>query len=317
MVHRVGNENCEGLNDISISEDNFKSLMRDLKKHFNFISNLNVMPSGGRGHGEVLLTFDDAYQSIIPSLHELNLQRIPYIIFPITSYLESPRPFWWDVWDLALKKGEVELLRRSLHEFFPEAEEDFFWDSRDLEKIKLLECSRLEAMTTSLYHEMKKNDPELRLDCSMNWQQLENLHSSQMVVGCHGHQHAIFSNLSIRQMHEELEQSQRELQFHFPQKTMSFAYPCGQYSPVAQSIVNAQGFDSIFSTNQGRFDDSRGLKLVPRFNINDEFVSSVTGKYSFATFLWNLWRRDSLLMPFTYSEKIKKYSSLKLLSEDL
>jgi hypothetical protein len=65
---------------------------------------------------------------------------------------------------------------------------------------------------------------------------------------------------------------------------------------MAYKIVRQHGFSLVYSTESGRFNfNDKRQALIPRYNVNDEFVCSPRGEYSFPHFIWNLWRRDIFL----------------------
>ena len=99
--------------------------------------------------------------------------------------------------------------------------------------------------------------------------------------------------LNEQEIQGELSQANEKLKKTFELSSLSMAFPAGLYNSQVQKVAKSLNYDFIFTTEEGRYSASHSTQLVPRYNINDEFVSSPMGGYSLAHFIWNLWRRES------------------------
>ncbi|MBT3980694.1 MAG: polysaccharide deacetylase family protein [Bacteriovoracaceae bacterium] len=298
MFHRVTDGSSHGMKAISISNENFISTIETISGHGDKIVAIEEIDNfKAKRDLDFHLTFDDAYKAILDrALPYCDQREIPYSLFPVTNFLENPKPYWWDIWDTALELGEYQILNFSFFEYFPNAELtiDQNFSHLDYNTLKSLDGVTREEMSCHILDKLKKKHVGIDIDQSFGWNELEKVVGDNVHIGCHTSSHQFLPYMDHDQTLSDINQSISKLETFTGVDLKSFAFPAGLYDQASIRAVNCFDFSYKFSTECKSFteNDQNEDRLIPRFNINDEFVCDKKGRFSPAYFYWNLIRRD-------------------------
>ncbi len=111
----------------------------------------------------------------------------------------------------------------------------------------------------------KANRIELDTDEKfLTWTQIAQLHNAGWTIGCHSATHADFSNLSEREMKQEIIESKDILEKKLGFAITSIAYPKGYYSKKIIQEVVAAGYTQGFTIEAGTITLSTNNSEIPR-----------------------------------------------------
>lgn len=191
------------------------------------------LPGGGK---YAMLTFDDGYfnnLSVLPVLHEF---KAPAVFFISATHVQSGKAFWWDVlyremMGSSRSSQEVEAARA---------------------RLKLLRTDEVEAR---LKAEFQLDDlrPAGDMDRPMTPAELKELSRDRYaIIGNHTLDHAILTNYSETEVHEQIAGAQQALCEIAGVVPTCIAYPNGNCSPGIIEAAKQAGLTSGVSTAYGR-----------------------------------------------------------------
>lgn len=212
----------------------------------------------------MLVTFDDGYRDnrIIggPCLRRYGLGGV---IFVATSFVDSPRRYWW-VWldDLLGSISPADWRTAVFSLPGPVA----IRHAMLLTEINGLESRRyVRARLSRLLHELAVEEQEQVLEhlamfvgsrdpsCLpvLSWDEIRSMHGHGFDFGGHTHTHPRLPRLPGEAIRQGLRESQAILAQQLGQPARSFAYPFGEYSESAVQAVAETGFRLAFTTKPG------------------------------------------------------------------
>ena len=83
----------------------------------------------------------------------------------------------------------------------------------------------------------------------MGWQQLLELRDTDMVIGSHGLNHSLMTELSTKQIQKELVESKAVLEKHLKIQVDYFSVPRGFYNAAVVEAARQAGYKKIFVSN--------------------------------------------------------------------
>jgi peptidoglycan/xylan/chitin deacetylase (PgdA/CDA1 family) len=281
-INDVKNPNFDNFHpNVSASPVQFSRQMDYLKDRFNFITveeiidwlkGETVLPKY-----PALITFDDGYRDNLTNAYPILKERnIPAVIFVSTDYMDSNKPFYWDLISYCFHhstKRDVTL--------------PFFGNSTIANKqaaAKLAEQFIVKLKTLPEEEKLKVIDeiPEiLTVDIPehafrnnhLTWDEIRYLANNGISIGSHTQSHPILTRISRDAARRELEGSKSRLETELGKEVTSFAYPNGSrddFDPETVQIVKSCGYDIGFSLISGSPNIS---KLNPiRYEINRIYI---------------------------------------------
>jgi len=194
----------------------------------------------------VVITFDDGYEDFekfaAPIIHSLG---IPVTLFVATSYVESSRPFWWEV-VRSLEFFDTE--RSRCAKLWGWAELDCVQNTIDdwLLRFKYRPTSIREEMLAPVSERV----PALG---ALTVSQISRL-SACCSIANHTHSHTIVSLLKPNELDRDLEISQQLISQWIGKKPRHFAYPNGQEVDQDKNharLLSEREFISAVTTKKG------------------------------------------------------------------
>lgn len=275
---------------ISANREDFHRQMSWIKRHFEVLSfaDLHLCAQEDRSwpRRALVITFDDGYADnythAFPILKELNL---PATIFLSTSYIDSPRLFWWDLIAYCVKHtnlSKVKLPAVSEQALsFENAKARRLMINKILLWIKSVDDHIKNAFLETLPATLEVALPaDISSATQLNWHQVREMAAHHIEFGGHSVTHPILSNIDAAQLEMEIAGCKRQIETQLGREVLVFSYPNGQSSPAVQEAVQRAGYAYSTAYFAGVAYPSRGRYGLPRIAVETEF--------SFAIFQANL-----------------------------
>jgi len=227
-----------------------------------------------------LITFDDAYESfceiVAPIVRSLGIHPI---VFVPTHYVQEHKPFWFDVVWYFVKHSPDEKkawLLNLLGIMKNECAKDEIPDTCLREMKKMLPWDR-DNIVGDIIRIASREFPDFNaikeLSLPMTPEQLKEITSLGVTLGCHTHTHTIMSVLSKAQAEYEVVENKRCLESITGKRSHFFAYPNGgpgDYTDENKSLLRNVGFRVAFSLTQKRSSLKSDLMDVSRIHVAPE-----------------------------------------------
>lgn len=243
--------------NISATPSGFFRQMQHLAKHYRVVSMPEVLDAAERNtplpDRAVLITFDDAYSDFgdaaWPILKRL---RLPATLFVPTAYPNHPElKFWWERLYQAFAQTTRSELRDSPLGPLPLAKPD----QRRRSLLALIQyvptrpydaaMKMVETVCAQLV------DHSVKGASVLSWYQLRQLASDGVTLGSHTKTHPIMTQISPRQVREEIRQSQEDLKREIGFALPIFCYPNGDHNDAVATILRAEGISLGFTVLSG------------------------------------------------------------------
>ncbi len=251
---------------VSASIDGFKEQMNYLHSHYSPLT-MQEMIAHIKGEkinkkNPILITFDDGfgdnYTNAFPILKEL---EIPATFFLTTDFIDSEELLWYEKLAFIIKKSKLPSIS------IKELSKSYILKERDqrqkvytqiVEALKLLENNDREKILLDIFN----SDPSLdialehwkHLSCSMSWSEIELMLENGMDFGSHTVTHPILSNISNKQLANELVESKCRIEQQLNTEIKTIAYPVGQRESISEEValeVQKAGYELGFSYIDG------------------------------------------------------------------
>jgi peptidoglycan/xylan/chitin deacetylase (PgdA/CDA1 family) len=257
--HRVAEleDSTFGRLNLSATPASFVQQMRHVVKHYRAVAMPEVLDAINRNvpvpERAVLISFDDAYTDFAeiawPILKRFGL---PATLFVPTAYPDHPeRTFWWERLYQAFANTCRTVLRES--------------------PLGPLPLTRPEERRRSLlalikYVPTRPHDAAMKLvdavcaqlleqppSCAsiLSWNQLRQLANDGVTLGSHSRTHPIMTQISPRQIREEIRQSQEDLKREIGFALPIFCYPNGDHNETVRKILRTEGISLGFTVLPG------------------------------------------------------------------
>jgi peptidoglycan/xylan/chitin deacetylase (PgdA/CDA1 family) len=284
--HRIGDPIEKGFNtfrpNISTTSQGFKEQMKLISQWFNVVSLKNVVNwlngEDALPSRPALITFDDGYvDNYLLAAPILKKYKFPALIFLTTSYIDSDRPFYWDL--IAYCFYHTQRDRVSLPGM-----DDHHWENPgQLDKVIHTFTERVKSYSEDEKQKILSHLPD-QLGVSipagtfrnliMSWDQVRTLMLMDIEFGGHTMTHPILTRISIEKARNEIIGSKAIIEAETREVALSFAYPNGQFgdfNPFIAQLVSQAGYKIAFTLING----PKSFKAVRQkpFEINRIFIS--------------------------------------------
>lgn len=264
--HRVGDYDLDTFPyfapNISATTAMFRQQMAYVAEHFNVID-LHTLRDYVRGQGDLperplLITFDDGYYdnyaSAAPILREFNF---PAVIFIVTGRMDDQSPLWWD--EVAYyfhttqsRAANLPLIGQVSLTTLDEKGAAMYAYSEALKRLPEDEKHDYVAQLPELLNTAPLQPAEHQM--FMNWEQVRELWSDNIVSQPHTHTHPILTRIPLDAARDELQTSAEMIRRETGQDAFAFAYPNGQpadYSPDIMQTMRELNIELGFTLSAG------------------------------------------------------------------
>ena len=278
--------------DFSISPNHtstkdFEDEMEYFSSKFNFIKpeefHSRDFKVSTNGKKNLLVTFDDGYaNNYLYAFPILQKYKIPAIIFPVTSLINTNEATWYDKIDLTLNYiSEIELSK-----IINALTSDFFNNnlpnkSNLKNHLKLLSTARKDEFFKA-YFDIAPLSPLTSEKTSdfrkmLNEHQIKKMAESGLITfGSHTHTHPNLDNIEPDDIKEELITSKNILSSILGRTINSIAFPDGAYNEDVKQISKETGFQLLYAVNYRTNSDNIQQNIFERFSISNTTNAAAT-----------------------------------------
>ncbi|KPK52579.1 MAG: hypothetical protein AMS22_08865 [Thiotrichales bacterium SG8_50] len=261
-----------------VRESEFRRQMEYLKKHCDVLSideavEILTSPtkSGAGSRRKIVITFDDGYSgnysTAMPIMAELGL---PWTVYVATSAVEGGDRYWYDdiahallvapdrSRTIATSKGDVQFQRFDISE-------SRVWLAvhKSLELLKLLPAEERDRLARQMHEYVDENPLEM-----MTPEQIAVLaEASEVIVGCHTHDHNLLDMVTLDHARQSIEDAQQRLDSWCGSRPRHFSYPNGNFNGQVVNLVDKFGFDSAVTTESRMAIPGDHLLKLPRIAV--------------------------------------------------
>lgn len=279
-----------------VETDVFERHMQYLHEQFRVISLQEMMERWNSGDWDkeesyCVVTFDDGwldnYCYAYPILRKFG---IPATIFLPTDFVGTDEWFWPEKIAYCVKeltrRGEacrwggqifkkwvgIEEQHTRLASGAEATRRDF--SDQVIERCKSLGQKTISELIDDLSHELGIVLPQER--CIVNWDEVARMAKERISFGSHSRSHRILTQLSIKEVRGELEESQQILKARSGNYVSVFCYPNGNTNSQIQALVKDCGYLAAVGVRPG-LEGFRPERLfdLRRISIHNDIASTV------------------------------------------
>jgi peptidoglycan/xylan/chitin deacetylase (PgdA/CDA1 family) len=232
----------------------------------------------------VALTFDDGYidnyEVAFPILRQ---HMIPATFYVCPGLIDSNRGFWWDEIYSCFRKTEKVAINASelaahgmifqnLKEVLPTrtvAERESA-AQRVIVMAKRMPAHSIRKFIADLADVLQvSGKPSCSAARLMGWSHIKEMADGGMDIGSHTMTHPMMSQISERELRQEVQDSRKRLQDALGRAINGFVYPSGDYHAMAREVVKEAGHWYACTSESGLVRPTSDPYLLRRVNISD------------------------------------------------
>jgi len=290
LYHRVGPQVADWMLP-SIPLAKFESQMAFLSKHFTLVSldELAIMLQEGSNLPQRLaaVTFDDGYRNTYTHAFPiLEKYKIPATVFLTSGIIDDMEAFWWDRVCYSLMNSDINKvpLNDNVYRLSSKPRSRLKDVRNIIEDIKCLEFSDVLETARSIEDLSGEAMPqELRKTMTMNWDEVQELHSKGMGIGSHTLNHPCLLRISHDEAEKEIIGSKKLIEKRTGIEVNHFSYPHGHHADMDRStieLVRKGGFKSAYTIIPTPIDEKTDPffigRVLPEYH-PDIFVAYTSG----------------------------------------
>jgi peptidoglycan/xylan/chitin deacetylase (PgdA/CDA1 family) len=228
----------------------------------------------------ILITFDDGWadnhEFALPLLRN---KRVPAWLFVVTGLIGTNRTFWIEQLYACWEKHK-DVLRARLRSNGASISEVV----EALKRMNTVDRQRLLASAVD------EDAPCRAEDRMLTWDEVRNLQHEGIAIGSHTVTHPLLTYETTRRAQNELGQSKATLEQRLERSVTGFAYPNGDHNADVRAAVQSAGYQRAYTTEPRWASIQDDPFAIPRFLLHDGCVTSPSGKFSPAIFLFTVLR---------------------------
>ncbi len=105
----------------------------------------------------------------------------------------------------------------------------------------------------------------------LSWDQIRQLKKEGVTIGAHSHTHSHMPTLSIEEIKEEIEKSNKIFLRELGEIPLLFAYPYGEADERIFNIIKDYKYKVAFGQHSGVINETSNLYYLPRFSLNEKY----------------------------------------------
>ena len=105
----------------------------------------------------------------------------------------------------------------------------------------------------------------------INWDQIRKLKEEGVVIGAHSHTHAHMPDISIEEVRNEIETSNKIFLKELGEIPTLFAFPYGETTDEIIKLVKEYKFKVAFGQHSGIINETSNMYYLPRFSLNERY----------------------------------------------
>ena len=105
----------------------------------------------------------------------------------------------------------------------------------------------------------------------INWDQIRKLKEEGVVIGAHSHTHAHMPDISIEEVRNEIETSNKIFLKELGEIPTLFAFPYGEATDEIIELVKEYKFKVAFGQHSGIINETSNMYYLPRFSLNEKY----------------------------------------------
>lgn len=278
--------------DTFVHVDRMSAQLRFLKKYYLVLRPDDVLTAISERTSlpdySALVTFDDGYANFeslaVPVLKQLDIQPI---VFIPTSYIETQKPFWYDlVWFFF---HHAPTLKR---QYLSQKNEIPLQDKESLKNflsfLKKMDRAARESIIKEIQTEIDQNGLNQGMTSefkALTSDQLRELSRQGICFGGHTHSHTIMTSMTDEDARDEILLNKSQLEHWLEGPVHFFAYPNGgesDFNDKHKKILSSAGYTGAFSLTQRRschLEDPMGISRlhIPPEDNSESFKLRCTG----------------------------------------
>ena len=105
----------------------------------------------------------------------------------------------------------------------------------------------------------------------INWDQIRKLKEEGVIIGAHSHTHAHMPDISIEEVRNEIETSNKIFLNELGEIPTLFAFPYGETTDEIIELVKEYKFKVAFGQHSGIINETSNMYYLPRFSLNERY----------------------------------------------
>ncbi|HEY7912693.1 MAG TPA: polysaccharide deacetylase family protein [Blastocatellia bacterium] len=235
-----------------------------------------------------VLTIDDAYSDVyeiaFPVLRE---RALPATVFVVTDFAERKTWLWTDKLRFLTTRAEGEQLEfdlngRALRCKINDPASRLEAAARINARLKMLEDRAKEEMIFGIADSLSLQLPAAPPPefASITWDEAREMDSNGVEIGSHTVTHPILTNIPLRRLRHELNESRARLESELARKVDLFCYPNGNFNLEVRGEVERAGYSCAVTSIPGFADcasDPLALRRISTEFDMPHFIQSTSG----------------------------------------
>jgi peptidoglycan/xylan/chitin deacetylase (PgdA/CDA1 family) len=259
--HRIGDASASPFDRALFSADaeTFDRQLAVLAREAEIVQPADLLDVSRLGAGRyVLITFDDGYRDAHDvALPLLRSRGLPATFFVSTSFLDDPRPAWWDELAWMVRASERSVAR------VPGLDRPLALEPDRERAVRVLTgtyaslpSERAEALLDAAAHALGTGrcPRELAEREWLTWDMARHMRDAGMTIGGHTATHPILARACPERQRDEIAVCGRRLREELGEPMRFFSYPVGlrdAFDGETRALVSAAGVQIAFSDYGG------------------------------------------------------------------
>lgn len=202
----------------------------------------------------VCFTFDDGYKDNYELAYPIfSKYNCPFAIYVTTNFPDGKAVMWWYVLEDILKHNDVLVLGDGVK--LPTKTFDEKNNAFDYIRSLVFNAKEegMEEIVRTLLHNYTFSFSKLTEKLALNWEQILEMASDPLcTIGSHTLTHTSLTNLSTKQLEEELIESKSKIEKNIKSSVDHFAYPYGIYNQQVVDYLQEAGYETAALANGGK-----------------------------------------------------------------